>query len=58
MRQPVTAYLGLGSNLGDRLDHLRQGVELLQSHPAIRIRYIVSTGYSSQRPALGAHASR
>ncbi len=42
MRQPVTAYLGLGSNLGDRLDHLRQGVELLQSHPAIRITRISS----------------
>ncbi|GAA5345764.1 2-amino-4-hydroxy-6-hydroxymethyldihydropteridine diphosphokinase [Planifilum fimeticola] len=42
MRAPVTAYLGLGSNLGDRLDHLRRGVELLQSHQAIRITRVSS----------------
>lgn len=42
MRNPETAYLGLGSNLGDRLGHLRRAVELLRAHPDIRI-----TGVSS-----------
>jgi 2-amino-4-hydroxy-6-hydroxymethyldihydropteridine diphosphokinase/queuosine biosynthesis protein QueD len=28
-RQPATVYLGLGSNLGDRLHNLRQAIELL-----------------------------
>lgn len=42
MRAPVTAYLGLGSNLGDRLDHLRQAVVLLQAHPEIRITRVSS----------------
>ena len=35
-------YLGLGSNLGDRLNHLRQAVEQLQAHPAIRVTRISS----------------
>lgn len=42
MKAPVTAYLGLGSNLGDRLGNLRQAVELLQAHPDIRITRVSS----------------
>lgn len=34
----VTAYLGLGSNLGDREDNLRAAVERLDRRPGIRIR--------------------
>lgn len=30
-------YLGLGSNLGDRLNYLREAVQKLESHPAITI---------------------
>src|SRR5262245_35816398 len=31
----VTVYLGLGSNLGDRLEHLREAVRLLA--PAVKV---------------------
>ena len=34
----VVAYLGLGSNLGDRLDHLRRAVFALATHPQIMVR--------------------
>jgi len=33
----TSAYLGIGSNLGDRLEHLREGVRLLQAEPAVEI---------------------
>jgi 2-amino-4-hydroxy-6-hydroxymethyldihydropteridine diphosphokinase len=33
----VTATLGLGSNLGDRLGNLRRAVDLLQRTPSIRV---------------------
>ena len=42
MRVPVTVYLGLGSNLGDRLNHLQQAVEQLQAHPEIRVTRVSS----------------
>ncbi len=29
---PRTAYLGLGSNVGDRIEHLRAAIELLETH--------------------------
>jgi 2-amino-4-hydroxy-6-hydroxymethyldihydropteridine diphosphokinase len=32
-----TAYLGLGSNLGDRRQHLEAALEVLRANPAIRI---------------------
>ncbi len=38
----VTVYLGLGSNLGEREDHLRQAVRRLAEHPQLRL-----TGISS-----------
>lgn len=31
------AYLSLGSNLGDRVAHLKQAVECLESHPHIEV---------------------
>jgi 2-amino-4-hydroxy-6-hydroxymethyldihydropteridine diphosphokinase len=34
---PVRAYLGLGSNLGDRLETLRRAVELLQAREGVRV---------------------
>lgn len=37
-----TAYLGLGSNLGDRLGTLRKAVEQLHKDPAIRLGKISS----------------
>jgi 2-amino-4-hydroxy-6-hydroxymethyldihydropteridine diphosphokinase len=33
----VTAYLGLGSNLGDRLANLQRAVELLAADPGVRV---------------------
>ncbi|HOX26578.1 MAG TPA: 2-amino-4-hydroxy-6-hydroxymethyldihydropteridine diphosphokinase [Candidatus Krumholzibacteria bacterium] len=38
---PEAIVLGLGGNLGDRLDNLRQGLFALLSHPEIRV-----TGFS------------
>lgn len=34
---PVTATVGLGSNLGDRLRNLREAVELLGGRPGVRL---------------------
>ena len=33
----ITSYIALGSNLGDRLEHLRIGAQLLEAHNGIRI---------------------
>ena len=33
----TSAYLGLGSNLGDRLEHLREAVRLLNTEPAVEV---------------------
>jgi 2-amino-4-hydroxy-6-hydroxymethyldihydropteridine diphosphokinase len=33
----TSAYLGLGSNLGDRLEHLREAVRLLHAEPAMEV---------------------
>jgi 2-amino-4-hydroxy-6-hydroxymethyldihydropteridine diphosphokinase len=33
----TVSYIALGSNLGDRLEHLRSGAQLLEAHQAIRI---------------------
>mgnify|MGYP005843264945 CR=1 FL=1 len=37
MSQPVTAYLSLGSNVGDRMLHLRRALGLLASTPGITV---------------------
>jgi 2-amino-4-hydroxy-6-hydroxymethyldihydropteridine diphosphokinase len=38
----VTAYIGLGSNLGDRMFHLREAIRLLDTHPGIRVTRLSS----------------
>ena len=52
------SYLSLGSNMGDRLDMLKQAVRLLMEHPAIEIASISSlyetepVGFTAQEPFL------
>ena len=33
----IISYIALGSNLGDRLEHLRSGARLLEAHRGVRI---------------------
>lgn len=33
----IRAYLGIGSNLGDRLDHLQRGVDRIDAAPHVRV---------------------
>jgi 2-amino-4-hydroxy-6-hydroxymethyldihydropteridine diphosphokinase len=33
----INSYIALGSNLGDRLEHLQMGTQLLEAHSGIRI---------------------
>lgn len=40
MTAEETAYLGLGSNVGDRLANLRQGVHLLSNTPGVRLQAV------------------
>jgi 2-amino-4-hydroxy-6-hydroxymethyldihydropteridine diphosphokinase len=48
------AYLGLGSNMGDRLSYLHKAVFLLNEHPAIKVEKVSSVyetdpvGYTEQ----------
>lgn len=42
-----TAFLGLGSNLGDRLDFLQRAVDLLDADPKIDVD-VVSTVYETE----------
>ena len=37
MTTTTSAYLALGSNLGDRLEHLREAVRLLAAEPGIQV---------------------
>ena len=52
------SYLSLGSNMGDRLDMLKQAVDLLGKHPAIEVAAISSlyetdpVGFTAQEPFL------
>jgi 2-amino-4-hydroxy-6-hydroxymethyldihydropteridine diphosphokinase len=36
----TTAYIGLGSNVGDRIDYLRRALDLLGKHPLIEVRQV------------------
>jgi len=35
MREPVTIYIGVGANLGDRERNIRDGIERVASHPEV-----------------------
>jgi 2-amino-4-hydroxy-6-hydroxymethyldihydropteridine diphosphokinase len=39
---PVTAYIALGSNLGDRAAYLERAVEALRNHPAVGVSQVSS----------------
>jgi 2-amino-4-hydroxy-6-hydroxymethyldihydropteridine diphosphokinase len=41
-RQEIFAFLGLGSNLGDRLTHLQEAVDLLHRRPSLRVDAVSS----------------
>ncbi|WP_143560720.1 2-amino-4-hydroxy-6-hydroxymethyldihydropteridine diphosphokinase [Sporosarcina sp. P2] len=45
------AYLSLGSNIGNRLEHLQQAVQLLNEHPSINVS-IVSSVYETDPVGL------
>mgnify|MGYP005849201515 CR=1 FL=1 len=57
-----TAYVGLGSNLGDRVGHLAGALRLLRSSPGIRVADLSPVyetepwGYTQQPPFLNAVA--
>ena len=57
---PETVYLGLGGNLGDRLNYLRRGLFALLAHPEIRVEAFSRVweseyvGPGQQRPYLNA----
>ena len=59
----VTAYLGLGSNLGDRRRHLREALLALATHPEIELEAVSGlweteyVGPGSQPPYLNACAT-
>lgn len=52
------SYLSLGSNMGDRLDMLKQAVRLLMEHPSVEVAAISSlyetdpVGFTDQEPFL------
>ncbi|HEX5242377.1 MAG TPA: 2-amino-4-hydroxy-6-hydroxymethyldihydropteridine diphosphokinase [Tepidisphaeraceae bacterium] len=47
---PVTAYVALGANLGDRAANLRRALELLRKSPRIEV---ISASSSIENPAVG-----
>ena len=53
---PVTAYVGLGANLGDREAMILQAAELLPARRLSRIRETDPWGYVEQPPYLNAVA--
>ena len=63
LRPRVTVYLGLGSNMGDRLEHLRRAVFALATHPEITLLDVSGVfetefvGEGSQDPYLNACVS-
>jgi 2-amino-4-hydroxy-6-hydroxymethyldihydropteridine diphosphokinase len=48
---PITAYIALGSNLGDRKDYLDRAVRLLQERPDIQVKRIST--YHETEPVGG-----
>ncbi len=57
-RQPVTAFLGLGSNLGDRLAHLQGALRELDEHERVAVEAVSgvyeTTPVTGDRPELAA----
>jgi 2-amino-4-hydroxy-6-hydroxymethyldihydropteridine diphosphokinase len=60
---PATAYIALGSNLGDRQDYLDRALQALQEHPRITVSQVSTThetapvgGPPGQGPFLNAAA--
>ena len=59
---PHTAFIALGSNLGNRLEYLQQALEILQSHPELHIAAVSPVyetdpvGYTDQGRFLNAAA--
>ena len=51
--EPVTAYVALGSNLGDRAANLRQAIERLGATPGVRVKDVSSF---LDNPAIGGPA--
>lgn len=51
---PVTAYIALGANLGDRADNLRRAVELLRQSPGVDVIRVSSL---IENPAVGGPAN-
>lgn len=58
----VTAYIGLGSNLGDKESHLNRAVEMLEKTPGVRVTKVSAyyntapVGYTEQPDFLNAVA--
>jgi len=48
---PATAYIALGSNLGDRRRFLDQALQLLREQPHVRVRQVSS--YHETKPVGG-----
>lgn len=55
MTERLTAYLGLGSNLGDRLSHLQQARQALAVHPDLEV---TASSLLYQSAALGGPAGQ
>jgi 2-amino-4-hydroxy-6-hydroxymethyldihydropteridine diphosphokinase len=53
---PVTAYLGLGSNLGDCADNIRRAVELLNGREGIRVLRVAQV-FTSEPVGMTGHAA-
>ncbi|MFZ5591247.1 MAG: 2-amino-4-hydroxy-6-hydroxymethyldihydropteridine diphosphokinase [Bacillota bacterium] len=51
---PVTVYIALGSNQGDKIANIRQAVQLLNAHPAVQVHRVAPlyasapVGYTEQ----------
>lgn len=62
-KRPVTAYIGLGSNIGDRESHLRDALSRLAARPGIRIARLSPVyetdpfGYTNQEAFLNMNAA-
>lgn len=53
MREPVTAFVGLGANLGDPVDTLHQAIAALAQLPATRVARVSSFHRSAPVDAAG-----